>query len=59
MISDDKDVLKILFKGELITGVLNFRNFFLQILWYPCEFFDFQELIAHNQVEVFTVLITT
>jgi len=29
MISDDKDVLKILFKGELITGVLNFRNFFL------------------------------
>jgi hypothetical protein len=28
MIPDDKDLLKILFKGELITGALNFRIFF-------------------------------
>jgi len=58
MIPDDKDLLKILFKRELITGALNFR-IFLEILWYPCEFFYFQELIAHNQVEVFALLITT
>lgn len=58
MIPNDKDLLKILFKGELITEALNF-GFFLEVLWYPSEFFDFQELIAHNQVEVFAVLITT
>jgi len=27
-IPDDRDLLKILFKGELITGALNFRFFF-------------------------------
>jgi hypothetical protein len=58
MIADDKDLLKTLFKGELIRGALNFR-FFLEILWYSCEVFDFQELIAHNQVEIFAVLINT
>jgi hypothetical protein len=56
-IPDDKDLLKILFKGKLMTGALNFR-FFLVIAWYTRELFDCQELIYHNEFGVFAVLIT-